>query len=258
MSISRGIWPRVLRSSKVEQISLLLTSGQGRRLSRILLTSRCIYCRAPATTRDHTPPKLLLRKPYPSNYRTVPSCERCNASWSLDEEYLRVVLSLVGFTPELQQESKAEGYMDRLLAAKPFLDDRITASLRPDDAGPVYLRPEVKRLASIATKMACGLYALRYGVGRQLSDFSAGLIQHAHMPLPPAIHSAMLYWPGIKRKRWTTVQPGTFEFLFANSWLNEGPPAWCLLNLHDTIIAAVGCPPLAKGRKEHRLKARPW
>lgn len=54
----------------------------------------CAYCGAPATTKDHIPPKSLLAKPYPDNLITVPSCATCNNGASKDDEYFRNTLLL--------------------------------------------------------------------------------------------------------------------------------------------------------------------
>jgi len=53
----------------------------------------CIYCcQNQADTRDHVPPKCLLRTPYPSDIWTVPACHHCNKSFSMDEEYFRLIV----------------------------------------------------------------------------------------------------------------------------------------------------------------------
>ena len=54
----------------------------------------CAYCGAPATTRDHVPPKGLFPRPLPSDLITVPSCARCNLSASTDDELFRVAIAL--------------------------------------------------------------------------------------------------------------------------------------------------------------------
>jgi hypothetical protein len=55
----------------------------------------CVYCGLEKkVTADHVPPKLLLSQPYPNNLLTVPACRNCNASFQLDDEYTRMVLSI--------------------------------------------------------------------------------------------------------------------------------------------------------------------
>ncbi|OGC78197.1 MAG: hypothetical protein A2Z27_01065 [candidate division Zixibacteria bacterium RBG_16_50_21] len=57
-------------------------------------TEECYLCgKKDISTRDHIPPKGLFLSPAPSNLITVPSCESCNKSYELDDEYLRVFLS---------------------------------------------------------------------------------------------------------------------------------------------------------------------
>jgi hypothetical protein len=230
----------------------------GKTMPRLLPTSRCVYCAANADTRDHTPPKLLLRKPYPANYRTVPACMHCNKSWSLDEEYLRVALAIVSFVPDLLKENEDGGYVDRILSKKPFLDDRIANALTPNDDGTVSFSPEFNRLCRIVAKMACGLYALKYGVGHMIEEFVPAIVQHSNMEIPDAIRAAMWYQPGIRAKKWNAIQSGVFEFLFAESWFARGPPAWCFINLYDTIFAVVGCPALIGKPRKFRLKSAGW
>lgn len=55
----------------------------------------CIYCGSTDDlTKDHIPPKTLFPKPRPSNLITVPCCENCNSSFSLDDEYIQVMFSM--------------------------------------------------------------------------------------------------------------------------------------------------------------------
>jgi hypothetical protein len=241
-----------------KQGELFLALFDGKKMPRWLPTSRCVYYAANADSRDHTPPKLLLRKPFPVNYRTVPACVRCNASWSLDEEYLRVTLAVVSFEPDLINENEEGGYIDRILSKKPFLDDRITNSLNPEDDGRVSFSPELDRLHRIFAKIACGLYALRYGVGHTVEEFLPAFVQHSKSEIPESVRASMFYWPGVRQKKWITIQVGVFEFLFAESWFAAGPPAWCFLNLHNTLFAAVQCPALIGKPRKFRLKAASW
>ena len=53
---------------------------------------RCAYCRRPAATIDHVPPKGLFATP-PAEYIKVPSCQPCNGGASKDDEYFRFALT---------------------------------------------------------------------------------------------------------------------------------------------------------------------
>jgi hypothetical protein len=55
---------------------------------------RCYLCNKPnPMTRDHVPPKGFFPVPGPTNLITLPCCESCNNSYSLDDEAMRVWLS---------------------------------------------------------------------------------------------------------------------------------------------------------------------
>lgn len=56
---------------------------------------KCVFCGNVADTREHTPSKVLLHVPYPSNLTMVPSCKTCNNSFSDDELYADVLLELL-------------------------------------------------------------------------------------------------------------------------------------------------------------------
>lgn len=65
---------------------------------------RCAYCSNIASTRDHVPPKAILRKPFPQLI-TVPACQKCNAQWGKVDERFQALLSLtVGLTSDAARE----------------------------------------------------------------------------------------------------------------------------------------------------------
>lgn len=53
-------------------------------------TSLCAYCGEHKTkfTRDHSPSKAFLNKPYPNNLYVLSACFTCNNNFSIDEEYV--------------------------------------------------------------------------------------------------------------------------------------------------------------------------
>jgi len=54
----------------------------------------CPLCgRETYLTREHIPPKNLFLKPRPRNTITVWTCEACNSSYHLDEEYFRIYIT---------------------------------------------------------------------------------------------------------------------------------------------------------------------
>lgn len=55
----------------------------------------CIYCGELAETREHTPSKTLLIKPFPDNLPTIPACFKCNNGFSDDEKYVACYLDVL-------------------------------------------------------------------------------------------------------------------------------------------------------------------
>jgi hypothetical protein len=119
-------------------------------------TMICIYCQtAEATTHDHVPPKQLLRKPYPLNLLTVPSCEKCNNGYSADEEYFRlIIVGLLCHTSEA--ELLFDGPLSRSMNRRPHLEDLMFDALSLEEGG-VALDVDYDRIHLVADKIAKGL-----------------------------------------------------------------------------------------------------
>lgn len=72
---------------------------------------RCIYCGAPADTREHCPSRTFLKEPRPCNLPVLPSCKKCNNSFSADELYLKAYVAFMkaawkGNKPEIKETLK--------------------------------------------------------------------------------------------------------------------------------------------------------
>ena len=202
----------------------------------------CVYCGAPATSRDHVPPRFLLEQPLPRDLLTVASCSGCNNSFSLDEQYLQVVIAQIGHVPHLMAKVEEGGVVDRALERDPGLDQRIVDSLEVRSDGRVRLVTEQARILRIVRKIAYGLFVRRYAKRPRLDAFSALAVSGTEEEIPQPIVAACHYWPGIRRKRWTSVQKGVFSYLFAKGWLSHDPPLYCLVDLHRTLLGVVACP----------------
>jgi len=126
-----------------------LQNGRRRRSS----TLSCVYCGATANTRDHVPPKALLEEPRPINLRTVPACDSCNAGWSLDEEYMAVVLAQVGHRPHLMAKVEEGGAVDRALSAAPGLDESSRSPCRPETTVAFGFNPISIALAALRRRL---------------------------------------------------------------------------------------------------------
>lgn len=55
----------------------------------------CIFCGNVAETREHAPSKVFLLPPLPTYLPTVPSCYKCNNSFSSDELYSAMLIKLL-------------------------------------------------------------------------------------------------------------------------------------------------------------------
>ena len=116
----------------------------------------CAYCGlAKATSSDHVPPKLLLRKPFRPNLRTVPSCIACNNRTASAEEYFRRVLVIyLAHTPEADE--LFDGPVSRALDKGPGVEARTWGAIHADEHGP-FVDLDTAALASVAAKIVQGL-----------------------------------------------------------------------------------------------------
>lgn len=116
----------------------------------------CVYCKGEASTRDHTPPRCLLRRPLPSNLLTLPACQKCNSAFSFDEEVVRCILTLVSPHPDLAAERQPSGRLTRALARNEKLRAIIGQSLQD---GMYHFTPEVfTSFERVLRKIVQGLY----------------------------------------------------------------------------------------------------
>lgn len=79
---------------------------------------QCYLCGADATTIDHVPPRSLFIK-VPANIIELPACTACNQGASLDEEYIRTILSAIGYARSAEAREIWEGPVRRSFARRP-------------------------------------------------------------------------------------------------------------------------------------------
>lgn len=132
----------------------------------------CAFCGGETSTRDHCPSKVLLDEPYPENLPVVPACRTCNASFSVDEEYLACLLSCV-IAGTTNPESMPRKKTNRILIEKPALRARIEQARAIYDGVTTFI-PEQKRVTNVLTKLAQGhaLYELHESCARKPDEFS--------------------------------------------------------------------------------------
>lgn len=114
----------------------------------------CVFCGGPKESRDHTPSRVFLDEPYPENLPVVPSCQTCNNSFSLDEEYLACLVECAR-TGSLDQARISRPKIARVLDRKGVLATRL-ASARHESADGIIWRPEDERVRNVIVKLARG------------------------------------------------------------------------------------------------------
>lgn len=119
------------------------------------LTGTCVYCGSHPDTRDHVPSKVLLDEPYPPELPVVGACEKCNASFSLDEQYLACFLDCV-IRGGAEASDLHHPNVKRILEGNPALQWRIEAARRRDEADNLIWEPEAGRIRNVVLKLARG------------------------------------------------------------------------------------------------------
>lgn len=118
------------------------------------LENMCSYCGEKPDTRDHVPSRILLDEPFPENLPVVPCCNKCNQSFSLDEEYIACLIecAICGTTDidELKRE-KIKQTLNRNESLHHKISNSMTSS-----KGTVSFEIEVERLKNVILKLAKG------------------------------------------------------------------------------------------------------
>lgn len=123
----------------------------------------CSYCgeNTPAT-RDHVPSRILLDEPFPENLPLVGCCQKCNNSFSKDEEYFASAIECIIHStsnPELLSREKIK----KVLRHNSKLRQRIESSFIKEDPmlfedieQKLYFRIESDRFENVLIKLAKG------------------------------------------------------------------------------------------------------
>ncbi len=129
----------------------------------------CAYCWAESQSADHVPPRNLFAVEDRTGLVKVPACTKCNAEFSLDDEYTRLVLSLdseLADRDDISQISseairslgnpKKAGLLKSVQQSIRYVD-RVTPSGLYIDRAPVVSINNMK-LQALAAHIARGLY----------------------------------------------------------------------------------------------------
>lgn len=118
-------------------------------------TGMCVYCGTHPDTRDHVPSKVLLDEPYPPELPVVGACEKCNASFSLDEQYLACFLDCV-IRGGVAASDLHRPNVKRILEGNLSLQLRIEGARKRDEADNLIWEPEASRVRNVVLKLARG------------------------------------------------------------------------------------------------------
>lgn len=123
--------------------------------------SWCIHCGRWLVdvrfTRDHTPPKILLDRPFPADLAVTPVCGPCNNGFSLDEEYFSALLSavLTGNTePDGQVIGQAAKSIRRSPRLRALIDSQQVEQFCLFGPSDVTWYPDVDRIRNVIIKNA--------------------------------------------------------------------------------------------------------
>lgn len=115
----------------------------------------CCYCGELADTVDHVPSKVFLDKPYPENLPVVPCCKRCNEQFSLDEEYVAVLLECVRWQTLEPREFTREK-VRKIVEHNPAILETVRETVSPLLDGHFTIDSNNARLNKVLTKLIAG------------------------------------------------------------------------------------------------------
>lgn len=195
-------------------------------------TELCAYCATleKKLTKDHTPSKIFLNKPYPENMHIVPACFDCNNNFSSDEEYLSYWIEMALFE---QKEVKTDRYKKAVRALernislkKNILGDSL---FKKNDIMPL----DESRFCNIVFKLASGHILFKHNTPQyemptsikwfyfqNLNNINKRLFeQEPQMDVFPEVGSRTIIKIdelGLPVYSWEIVQPDIYRYLVAN------------------------------------------
>ena len=241
------------------------TLANGSLRCRFFDSLACVYCGGPASTSDHTPPRCLLPRPFPSGVHamTVPACARCNVEFSVDEKRAAAILCTVSFTSVDRLAVAPGGWMYREIQTDAALKGFIDARLGPDGMFRID-ELAVQVLRRVTAKTVVGLLFYEFGRAIPLSDIQLLGIEHTHNIDPSAFveinrHQGVEYaevtasgrqlerqvvalfgsGPPPHMPDWKVYIPEFFEYMFIRRTVGTLLTA---LKLHDALTVLLECP----------------
>lgn len=125
------------------------------------VANRCVFCGEYADTREHIFARCFFDRPFPKDLLTIPSCHKCNNSFSGDEQYLMYL------TDYLKSIELYNGEFTRDVAKKTFqhkdgLENRMICSLSIEGKGRPIFVIESERVNRVICKIAQCLFMYYY------------------------------------------------------------------------------------------------
>ena len=188
----------------------------------------CVYCGQKSSTRDHVPSRVLLDEPFPNNLPVVAACERCNLSFSLDEQYLACIVECA-VTGTTRAEDIRREKVRRILAERPAIAARIVAARVANDDGALAWQVETTRVRDIVLKLARGHVAYQFAEATLADPVHVAILpfplmspaERIDFEHPPSSTS----WPEVGSRAfvqavtrptldsiWTVVQPDRYRY----------------------------------------------
>jgi len=203
---------------------------------------KCSFCNDDATTKDHTPSRNWLEKPYPDNLFTIPACLKCNRSFSLDEEYFLNVLVEISTSRNLISKKEEGGNVFKAREYSPGLKMKIENSLIKAENGKVYFKSEYNRIKRVIEKNALGLYFRKYNKIPNLSLFNCtGFYPFTVVDLRPDEVFLLTYSEKFIQKKWTTIQKDVFSYIVVRDW-RRGNQLTMIFHIHNSVWCVVEIP----------------
>ena len=123
----------------------------------------CYRCGAPATTREHLPPKSFFPKGGNLQLKTVPSCPEHNNAKSDDDQYLLAHISIHAARGDNLAKKVFVKSIEPQIGRRPAFRDLLTdESIRGGD-GAVAYRVDMARFDNFFDHLCHALYFDRYG-----------------------------------------------------------------------------------------------
>ncbi len=191
----------------------------------------CVFCGGPDETRDHAPSRVLLDEPYPENLPVLPSCQACNTSFALDEEYLACLIDCAR-AGSIEQACATRPKTAKILQRKPALESRIAAA-RVGTRDGIIWKPEENRVGNVIIKLARAHIAFEQNEPQLDEPATVSILPLCAMT-PQAVEAFESspdtgLWPEVGSRAmhrivvgaegeypWIEVQPGRYRYLVAS------------------------------------------